>query len=152
MAHEATDEKKPGDDEVNVPQGQPITSFVKSDLVKQIMDMGFSKDASEKALFMTLSKGQSVEAALEWITEHQEDADFNEALLIVGQEGEGELKKQYNGNLSKEERLKIAEDKIKAARAKREAESKVNAHEQEINRIKMNKEILAAQRLDKERE
>jgi uncharacterized UBP type Zn finger protein len=34
------------------------------------MEMGFSKDAAEKALFMNLSKGQSVEAALEWITEH----------------------------------------------------------------------------------
>ena len=51
--------------------------------------MGFSKNAAEKALFMTMSKGQSVENALEWITEHQEDADFNEQLFIVGQEGEG---------------------------------------------------------------
>jgi uncharacterized UBP type Zn finger protein len=83
------------------------------------MDMGFGKDAAEKSLFMTLSKGQSVEAAFEWLTEHQEDPDFNEPLLIVGQEGEGELKKEYQGNLSKEERIKIAEEKIKAARAKR---------------------------------
>jgi len=48
------------------------------------MEMGFKKDPCEKALFMTMSKGQSVEGALEWITEHQEDADFNEPLLIVG--------------------------------------------------------------------
>ena len=74
------------------PKGEPITKFVKADLVKQIMDMGFGKDAAEKSLFMTLSKGQSVEAAFEWLTEHQEDADFNEPLLIVGQSGEGQLK------------------------------------------------------------
>jgi uncharacterized UBP type Zn finger protein len=40
--------------------------------------MGFTKNAAEKALFMTLGKGQSIENALEWITEHQEDSDFNE--------------------------------------------------------------------------
>ena len=57
--------------------------------------MGFSQHASEKALFMTMSKGQSVENALEWIGEHSEDADFNEQLFMVGKEGEGELKKEY---------------------------------------------------------
>ena len=54
--------------------------------------------------------------------------------------------------MSKEERIKLAEEKIKAARAKRALDEKKNDHEREINRIKMNKEILAAQRLDKERE
>ena len=116
------------------------------------MEMGFGKDACEKALFMTMSKGQSCEAALEWIGEHTEDADFNEPLLIVGQEGEGELKQQYQGNLSKEERIKIAEEKIKAARAKRAIDDKQNAIEHEKQQRKMNKEIVAAQRLDKERE
>ena len=55
--------------------------------------MGFSKHASEKALFMTMSKGQSVEGAMEWLTEHMDDADLNEQLFIVGQEGEGDIKK-----------------------------------------------------------
>ena len=93
--------------------------------------MGFSKDASEKALFMTQSKGASVEIAMEWINEHMEDKDFNEPLLIVGQEGEGEIKKQYQGNLSKEERIKIAEEKIKAARERRAKEDIINAREHE---------------------
>ena len=82
-------------EEPKEPQGQPITSFVKADLVKTIMEMGFSQHASEKALFMTMSKGQSVENALEWIGEHSQDADFNEQLFMVGKEGEGELKKEY---------------------------------------------------------
>ena len=116
------------------------------------MVMGFSKDACEKGLFMTMSKGQSVEGAMEWLTEHCEDADFNEPLLIVGQEGEGEIKQQYQGNLSKEERIKIAEEKIKAGRARRAVEDKQNAIEHEKQQRKMNKEILAAQRIDKERE
>ena len=54
--------------------------------------------------------------------------------------------------MSKEERIKIAEEKIKAARERRAKEEVVNAREAEISQRKMNKEILAAQRIDKERE
>ena len=114
--------------------------------------MGFSKDASEKALFMTMSTGQSVENALNWINEHCDDADFNEPLLIVGQSGEGELKQQYQGNLSKEERIKIAEEKIKAARIRRAEEEKVNALEAEKNRIASTKAQAAAKRKLEEQE
>ena len=90
--------------------------------------MGFSKEASEKALFMN-QKNQTVEIAMDWLNEHADDADLNEALLIVGQTGEGEMKKEYQGGLSKEERIKIAEEKIKAARIKRAADEKKNRHE-----------------------
>ena len=45
--------------------------------------MGFSKHASEKALFMTQEHGQSLEKALGWIEQHTDDADFNEQLFIV---------------------------------------------------------------------
>lgn len=47
------------------------------------MEMGFSKEAAEKALFMNM-KSQNVETAMNWLAEHAEDADLNEALLIVG--------------------------------------------------------------------
>ena len=45
---------------------------------------------------------------MNWLGEHADDKDLNEPLMIVGQEGEGEIRKQYNGNLSKEERVAIA--------------------------------------------
>ena len=54
--------------------------------------MGFTKNASEKALFMVMSKGQSIENATEWLYEHMDDPDFNEELLIVGREGAGTIK------------------------------------------------------------
>lgn len=101
---------------------------------------------------MTMSKGQSVEGAMEWLTEHCDDADLNEQLFIVGQEGEGEIKKQYQGNLSKEERIKQAEEKIKAARARRAEEEKINAREAELNRIKNDKAVAAAKRLQAEKD
>ena len=96
--------------------------------------MGFSKHASEKALFMTQSKGQSLEAALEWIDQHNGDADFNEQLFIVKQEGAGDLKKEYQGDLSVEDRVRIAEEKIKEARERRAAEEVINAREAEASR------------------
>jgi len=50
-----------------------------------LMEMGFSKVVTEKALFLNMSKpGDAVSNALEWISDHSEDADFHEALQIVG--------------------------------------------------------------------
>ena len=46
--------------------------------------MGFSKAVAEKALFMTQALGGTTERALEWISQHEIDADFNEELVIVG--------------------------------------------------------------------
>ena len=33
--------------------------------------------------------------AQDWLAEHADDADLNEQLFIVGQDGEGDLKKEY---------------------------------------------------------
>lgn len=46
--------------------------------------MGFSKIVSEKALFMTMAQGGTTEKALDWISQHCDDPDFNEELKIVG--------------------------------------------------------------------
>ncbi len=47
--------------------------------------MGFSKIVAEKALFHNLGKtGDPLGNALEWISAHSEDPDFNEELKIVG--------------------------------------------------------------------
>ena len=43
--------------------------------------MGFSKNVSEKALFMTANKG--VQPAMDWITAHMDDPDYEEPLMIV---------------------------------------------------------------------
>jgi len=32
---------------------------------------------------------------MDWLQTHADDADLNEALLIVGTSGDGEIKKQY---------------------------------------------------------
>ena len=76
---------------------------------------------------------------MDWINEHVEDADFNEQLFVVGKSEDAEIKKQYQGNLSKEERIAIAQETIKRKRAEREVASKVNDHEMELSRIKNTK-------------
>lgn len=63
-------------------QGMSIGSFVNQDLMKQLLDCGFSKTVGEKALYLT--GNNSVDKAMDWIAEHQEDPDFEEELRIVG--------------------------------------------------------------------
>ncbi len=63
--------------------------------------MGYSKNVAEKALFMNQNKG-GIDKALEWIDQHQNDPDFEEALMIVGQTEESAKPKS---NLTKEEKL-----------------------------------------------
>ena len=89
---------------------------------------------------------------MDWIYEHQEDADFNEQLFVVGQEGRGEIQHKYQGGLSKQERIRIAEEKIKARRLERAEEEKAAAHEQELSRLKGGKAQAAARRLWEEQE
>lgn len=44
-------------------------------ILGQLIEMGFTKDACKRALFRT--KSNNVEIALNWLFEHQEDPDFN---------------------------------------------------------------------------
>jgi len=45
------------------------------------LELGFSKVVAEKALFLNLSTpGEPIANALDWISAHSEDPDFNEEL------------------------------------------------------------------------
>ncbi len=63
-------------------EGMPISPFVKKEFVDELLVYGFTKNASEKALYLT--GGVSPEKAMEWIEKHQNEPDFNEELRIVG--------------------------------------------------------------------
>jgi len=74
------EENKP---EENIEKIQPkIEEYINKEYRDTLMEMGFSKNVSEKALFLNQSK--SVEIAMTWIEEHQNDADFEEELVITG--------------------------------------------------------------------
>ena len=76
-----------------------ISDKVKSSDVKTLMEMGFSKPVSEKALFMTGNKG--VEKAMDWTGAHMDDEDYEEELFMVGEQPNVKAP----SNLSLEERI-----------------------------------------------
>ena len=122
--------------------GQSISGMVDQSLVSQLMEMGFSKAVSEKALFLTQSK--DLEKPIEWISEHQADADFEEELQIV--QGSG------RSNLSAEEAQKLARElqaKLRADRLQKEKELEL---QRERDRIKSSKELTEAKRKFEEQE
>lgn len=64
---------------------------VKPELLQQLRDMGFQDVRAQKALLFTGNK--DAEDALTWLMEHQDDADIDEPLEVVG------VEKKDNGGL-----------------------------------------------------
>jgi len=108
----------------------------------QIVEMGFSKTVAEKALFMTQG---GVEKAMDWINEHMDDEDFNEELVIVGQQ------ESAGSKYTLEERQAKAAQLQKEVRARIEAKDKQRAIENEAARKKLDKEMAAAKLINDER-
>ena len=70
-----------------------------------LLDMGFSRNVAEKAIFMV--QGAGVERAMEWIDNNREQPDFEEALMIVGQDANassGPKKPSIFEGMTKEEK------------------------------------------------
>jgi uncharacterized UBP type Zn finger protein len=63
-------------------KGEPISKYVKQEAAKQLIDMGFSKNVSEKACFFN---NNIIEKAIEWCYEHQDDPDFETEERIVAE-------------------------------------------------------------------
>jgi hypothetical protein len=123
------------------PQGKPISDLVNQEFASTIKEMGFSKAVAEKSLLYT--NNQSVEAAMDWITQHQEDADFEQEELLADDFSTEDPNKP---KLSKEERIQAALELQRKIRAKREAEDKRMAEEQEKQRIQSTKELQKAKK------
>jgi hypothetical protein len=119
----------------NVDQGESISGYVKQEVVSQLVEMGFSKNVSEKACFFNQS---ILEKSIEWIYEHQQDPDFEEELRIVG--------KQNDVQLSEEEIKKKAKELQEQARNRYLQKQKELEEEQEKNRVRQTKELLIAKR------
>lgn len=124
-------------------EGQSISSMVNQTSVQSLKEMGFSTAVCEKALFLT--GNSSVEAAFEWINEHQNDPDFEEELRVVGQ-GDNKPK------LSKEEAAKRARDLQEQLKLKRIQKEKELELERERERIRTTKELAEAKRKFEEQE
>jgi uncharacterized UBP type Zn finger protein len=113
------------------PEGKSIGEYVKPEVVNQLMEMGFSKNVSEKACFFNQS---NLENAVNWIYEHQQEPDFEEELRIVG---EAESQK-----LTPEEIKEKAKNLQELARKKFVQKQKELEEEQERNRVRMSISFL----------
>lgn len=114
-----------------------------------IMDMGFSRNVAEKAIFMV--QGAGVERAFEWIENNRGAPDFEEPLMIVGQDG-GPKKPSKFAGMSKEEKEAAIKEMQRAAREKRMKEDAANAAENAASYAKAQKELAAAKRIADEQD
>lgn len=114
----------------------PISDKVNQAFAAELQGMGFTKEVSEKALFLT--QNSSLEAAMNWIEEHQGDPDFLEELRIVGGA------EPVASKLTPEEAAAKARELQERLRKKRAEEEKALVLEQERNRLRMGKELNMA--------
>jgi hypothetical protein len=57
-----------------------VPAEVSPELLKQMEEMGFAAARATRALYHT--GGESLEAALQWLDDHQADADLDEPLMV----------------------------------------------------------------------
>ena len=131
------------------PQEEPklekksILDFIKPEIAQQLQDMGFSKNVAEKACLFTQS---NIEQAVEWISVHQNDPDFEEPAQI---EVSNEPPKP---KMSKEEAAIKAKELQEKMRKMHEEKQKEIEREHERLRIQNAKEMAKAREAEKERQ
>lgn len=118
----------------------PAEEVVEKEMLDQLIEMGFSSSKAARALYS--SGGADVEAALNWVADHEIDADIDETLMVA--------KEPPKKKLTPEEAKAHAADLLRRAREKREAEERLREREREVMRVKMGKELAAAARLEDE--
>ena len=120
-----------------------ILDFINPEVAKQLQEMGFSKNVSEKACLFTQS---NIERAVEWISAHQEDPDFEEPATI---EVSNEPPKPQ---MSKAEAAIKAKELQEKMRKMHEEKQKEMDREHERLRIQNAKEMAKAREAEKERQ
>jgi len=125
------------------PDGELITPEVPQALLDQLTtEFGFTENKARRALYQTGT--DSIEVAVNWLGEHQDDADVDTPLLVP--------KNKLKRKLTKEEARVQAEELRKAAAARREREEKESERVREKERIRMGKELQAAKRIEEDQE
>jgi len=119
--------------------GNKVEPEVDAEQVQQLMEMGFTRNKSVRALYF--SGGGGVESALEWISSHEQDAqNCDDPLLVEAQKPK----------LSAEEAKAKAEELVQKAKARREAEEREMEKLREAERIRSGKEMAAIARKEEE--
>ena len=136
-------DEQPKQEEVKT-ETKSILDFIKPEVAQQLQDMGFSKNVSEKACLFTNS---NIEQAVEWISQHQQDPDFEEPAQI-----EVSANQQPKVQMSKEEAAIKAKELQEKMRKIHEEKQKEMDREHERLRIQNAKEMAKAREAEKERQ
>lgn len=123
-----------------------IAPEVDKKLLEELEAMGFPTARATRALHY--SGNTSLEAAVNWVVEHENDSDIDE-MPLVPVNTKVEAPKQ---SLTPEEMKIKAQELRERARKKKEEEEKRMEREKEKERIRVGKELLEAKRIEEENE
>ncbi|KAJ9701171.1 hypothetical protein PVL29_006492 [Vitis rotundifolia] len=123
-----------------------IAPEVDKKLLEELEAMGFPTARATRALHY--SGNTSLEAAVNWVVEHENDSDIDEMPLVpVNTKVEAP-----KPSLTPEEMKIKAQELRERARKKKEEEEKRMEREKEKERIRVGKELLEAKRIEEENE
>ncbi|XP_010241415.1 PREDICTED: stress response protein NST1 [Nelumbo nucifera] len=123
-----------------------VVPEVDAKLLEELEAMGFSKARATRALHYC--GNVSVEAAVNWVVEHENDLDIDEMPLVPANKKVEPPKPA----LTPEEMKTKAQELRERARKKKEEEEKRMEREREKERIRVGKELLEAKRIEEENE
>ncbi|KAK7247095.1 hypothetical protein RIF29_41972 [Crotalaria pallida] len=127
------------DEEMVVPE-------VDKKILEELESMGFSTARATRALHYSGSAG--LEAAINWIVEHENDPDIDQMPLVPAK-----TKVEAPKPSLTPEELKAKQQELRErARKKKEEEEKRTEREKEKERIRIGKELLEAKRIEEENE
>ncbi|KAL7219849.1 hypothetical protein ACSBR2_012835 [Camellia fascicularis] len=123
-----------------------VVPDVDQKLLEELEGMGFPKARAIRALHY--SGNTSLEAAVNWVVEHENDADIDELPKVpVNTKTEA-----AQPSLTPEEMKIKAQELRERARKKKEEEEKRMEREREKERIRVGKELLEAKRIEEDNE
>ncbi|XP_057957421.1 uncharacterized protein LOC131150611 isoform X2 [Malania oleifera] len=123
-----------------------VVPEVDKKLLEELEGMGFSTARATRALHF--SGNASLEAAVNWVVEHENDPDIDQMPLVAASTQVEALKP----SLTPEEIKIKAQELRERARKKKEEEDRKLEREREKERIRVGKELLEAKRIEEENE
>ncbi|XP_027119028.1 vicilin-like seed storage protein At2g18540 [Coffea eugenioides] len=136
-----------GDSSSSGQQEEMVVPEVDQKLLEELEAMGFPKGRATRALHY--SGNASLEAAVNWVVEHENDPDIDEMPLVPASAKKSEASKP---SLTPEEIKKKQQELRERARKKKEEEEKIKEREREKERIRVGRELLEAKRIEEENE
>ncbi|XP_021748991.1 UBX domain-containing protein 1-like [Chenopodium quinoa] len=131
---------------MDVDSQEMVVPEVDKALLQELQGMGFSTARATRALHC--SGSSSLEGAVNWIVEHENDADIDQMPMVPASSKNDPPKPSLT---EEEKKMKLLELRERA-RKKKEEEEKRAEREKEKERIRIGKELLEAKRIEEDNE